>query len=183
MLETLLTSLKANDARANEELLKLIQSGATTVEIAQHALDMSKRSGISSKRAKPYVMDIVALTDQPLFSMPAQPWTEITEDDSDVSHLLSIYLTWQQHCYPVFDQEILIRELTARQVSSRYCSQFLVNALLALACVRGTWPLLCLTTDHYRTDVHRSSSSLRRSSQPCVERTTLLPRCLATLAA
>lgn len=138
ILEALLVKLKNNDARANEELLEIIRGGATTVEIAQHALDATGRSGSSAKKTRSNVMDILSLTDQPLYRVPAQPWTDVTDDDDAVSHLLSIYLTWQQCCYPAFDPEILVREVRSQQLSSRYCSKFLVNAILTLACVIHT---------------------------------------------
>lgn len=137
ILETLLSSLRNNDARANEALLDIIRSGATTVEIAQHAIDLSKRTGASIKRTRTSVMDIVTLTDQPLFRIPAQPWTETTDDDNGVSHLFSTYMIWQHYCYPVFDKETLIREWKSKQMISQYCSPFLVTATLALACVRA----------------------------------------------
>lgn len=174
ILETLITSLKSNDARANEELLAIIRGGATTTEIAQYALDMSKRDDKSSKRTRSNIMDIVSLTDQPLFRVPAQPWTDVTDDDNAVSHLLSIYLSWQQHCYPVFDYEILIREMNSKQLASRYCSKFLVNAILALACVFHLQRFTNSETNMLCADVYRPSCSICRSWRPDFKGCSLL---------
>lgn len=135
MLHTIIHSLRTNNARFNEELLEIIRSGATTAEIAQYASDLARRNENSVKRTRQNVMNISTLVDEPLVRVPAQSWTTITQDDDVVSHLISVYLTWHHSTYPAFDPEILVREARSNDLTSRYCSKFLINAVLALACV------------------------------------------------
>lgn len=81
------------------------------------------------------MMDIRRLVDDPPYSVPASPWTKVTEDDSLVSHLISVWLTW---CHPVWnclDQGLFIRDMQAARIGSEFCSPFLVNSILAEACV------------------------------------------------
>lgn len=127
--------MRNNNARSNEELLNVIRGGATTAEIAQCATELSGRAENSAKRMRQGAMDMVSLIDQPIVRLPAEPWTGVTNDDDAVSHLFSIYLTWQHSTYPAFDPEILIQEVRLKRLSSQYCSKFLMNAVLASACV------------------------------------------------
>jgi hypothetical protein len=75
-----------------------------------------------------------ALCEEPILFAPAKPWTTITDSDRLVSHLLSLYFTWDHPCYTWFDQHLFLADMIAGQ--SRFCSPLLVNAVLALACVR-----------------------------------------------
>lgn len=134
MFDTIIKSLKNNDSKSNEEFLNIIRSGATPAEMAQHAAEITRRTNNPLKRTQG-TMTIDSLVDQPLFSLPAQPWTDVTKDDAAVSHLFSIYLTWQHSAYPVFASEILIPEIQSQRLQSHLCSPFLVNALLTVACV------------------------------------------------
>jgi len=59
-------------------------------------------------------------------------WTTVTHDRELVEHLLALYFCWE---YPVFaslSKEHFLEDF--RQGIPRYCSQLLVDALLALAC-------------------------------------------------
>ncbi|GIC86071.1 uncharacterized protein Aud_002433 [Aspergillus udagawae] len=40
-----------------------------------------------------------ALCDEPILFAPAKPWTTVTDSDRLVSHLLSLYFTWDYPCY------------------------------------------------------------------------------------
>lgn len=75
-----------------------------------------------------------ALCEEPILFAPAKPWTKITDSDRLVSHLLSLYFTWDYPCYTWFDQDLFLADMIAGQ--SRFCSPLLVNAILAHACVR-----------------------------------------------
>ncbi|KAF7131117.1 hypothetical protein CNMCM5793_004104 [Aspergillus hiratsukae] len=74
-----------------------------------------------------------ALCEEPIFFAPAKPWTTITDSDRLVSHLLSLYFTWDHPCYIWFDQNLFLADMIAGQ--SRFCSPLLVNAVLAHACL------------------------------------------------
>lgn len=92
--------------------------------------------------SRPTVMDLNYLCDVTPFRVPAKPWTTVTNDDNLVSHLVSLYFTWDYPFYAFVDQKAFIRHMTLGNVDSDLCSPFLVNAVLANACV-GT-PLLPL---------------------------------------
>lgn len=81
------------------------------------------------------IMDIDRLTDIPLFEVPAQPWTSVTSDCAFVSHLISLWLTWDHVCRNWIDHDLFIKAMQAGDVDSPFCSPFLVNAILSQACV------------------------------------------------
>ncbi|EAW12394.1 fungal specific transcription factor domain-containing protein [Aspergillus clavatus NRRL 1] len=78
-------------------------------------------------------MRLPTLCEEPIFSVPARPWTTITSSDRLVSHLLSLYFTWDYPCYNWFDQRLFLADMIG--CHSRFCSQLLVNAVLAHACL------------------------------------------------
>ncbi|KAE8401005.1 pathway-specific regulatory protein [Aspergillus pseudonomiae] len=84
--------------------------------------------------SRPTVMDLNYLCDITPFRVPAKPWTTVTNDDNLVSHLVSLYFTWDYPFYAFVDQKAFIRHMTLGNVDSDLCSPFLVNALLANAC-------------------------------------------------
>ena len=91
------------------------------------------RSPISKQRR---VMDISSLTSasDPPIIVSAQPWTSVTEDDVLVSNLISLWFTWGQPFYKFIDPGLFLADMQKGDLNCRYCSPFLVNALLAMAC-------------------------------------------------
>lgn len=75
------------------------------------------------------------LCDIPLFKVPARPWTEVTDDSDFVSHLVSLYFTWDHPCAQYLDQKIFIDHMTRGDTRSQFCTPLLVNSLLSMACV------------------------------------------------
>ncbi|KAL5343576.1 hypothetical protein BJX70DRAFT_393636 [Aspergillus crustosus] len=90
------------------------------------------KSGAPSFRSK--VMDVHYLCDSAPVKVPAKPWTSVTDDDALVSHLVSLYFTWDYPFYAFVDREILIKHWRMGNLQSDFCSPLLVNALLANAC-------------------------------------------------
>ncbi|KAF5861190.1 hypothetical protein ETB97_000503 [Aspergillus alliaceus] len=84
--------------------------------------------------SRPRVMDVQYLCDMTPYRVPAKPWTTVTDDDNLVSHLVSLYFTWDYPFYAFVDSKAFLRHMTAGNVDSDLCSPFLVNALLANAC-------------------------------------------------
>lgn len=82
-----------------------------------------------------------AMTVQELCKAPfvvtttAAPWTIVTNDDNLVSHLLSVYFTWNQPVAPIIHRDAFFDGLSSRNVDSPYCSPLLVNILLSIASV------------------------------------------------
>lgn len=66
--------------------------------------------------------------------MPAKPWTSVTFDDSLVSNLVSVLLTWSHESYQWMDQELFLKAMCEGNTKSPCCSSFLVNAMLCCAC-------------------------------------------------
>jgi hypothetical protein len=52
-----------------------------------------------------------------------------------VSHLVSLYFTWDYPVHAFIDERVFLRHMAAGDLASRFCSPFLVNALLSNACV------------------------------------------------
>lgn len=84
----------------------------------------------------PYArVTLETLCDIPRFRVPAQPWTNVTDDSSLVSHLISLYLTWDHPCSQLIDQDVFLKHMKAKDLTSEFCTPLLVNSLLAMASV------------------------------------------------
>lgn len=87
------------------------------------------------------VMDIHFLCNEAPFKVPAKPWTSVTEDDDLVSHLVSLYFTWDYPFWTFLDRDVFLRHMARGDLESEFCSPFLVNAVLANACVSCPAPV------------------------------------------
>ncbi|KAJ5176089.1 uncharacterized protein N7482_001966 [Penicillium canariense] len=76
----------------------------------------------------------------PLFTVPAKPWTEVTDDNDLVSHLVSLYFTWDHPCAQFVDQGIFLEHMKMGNLNSEFCSPLLVNSLLSMASVYSDSP-------------------------------------------
>ncbi|KAJ5266170.1 hypothetical protein N7524_007188 [Penicillium chrysogenum] len=65
-------------------------------------------------------------------------WTEVTDDDALISHLMTMYFTWHYPFFTTLSKNMFYRDYI-RGVSSSYCSSLLVNAILALGCHFSSW--------------------------------------------
>ncbi|KAJ5542906.1 pathway-specific regulatory protein [Penicillium sp. DV-2018c] len=83
---------------------------------------------------RPQIMDIHYLCGNAPYKVPAKPWTKVTDDDDLVSHLVSLYMTWDYPFFAFFDREVFLEHMARGNLNSDFCSPFLVNALLANAC-------------------------------------------------
>jgi hypothetical protein len=88
------------------------------------------------------VMDVHYLCDDAPYKVPAKPWTAVTDDDDLVSHLVSLYFTWDYPFYGFLDKDIFIKYMAKGKSDSKFCNGFLVNALLANACVSVSGPFV-----------------------------------------
>lgn len=146
LVETLRDS---GDTRVST-LLSLIRSNASLSELKSY-VDEQLRRAQSPELAKAHheinrlqeassrtcrnVLDVKRLCDQPVFRVPAKPWTTVTGDDGLVSHIISLYFTWYDPCFSCMDRDIFLRDMKRGDLKSQYCSPFLVNAILAAGCV------------------------------------------------
>lgn len=69
------------------------------------------------------------------FSVPAEPWTNLTTDDALVSHLVTVFLNYSSVHWRYVEEDLFLRSMQSGNISSDYCSPFLVNAICALACL------------------------------------------------
>lgn len=85
-------------------------------------------------------LKISQLVDSPPYRVPASPWTSVIKDDTLVSNLVSVWLTWEKPFYNWVDEDLFLRDMRGKHLNSTYCSAFLVNAILATACVYSDYP-------------------------------------------
>ncbi|KAJ6135693.1 Transcription factor [Penicillium capsulatum] len=89
----------------------------------------------------PYArVSLESLCDIPLFQVPAKPWTNVTSDNGLVSHLVSLYFTWDHPCAQFVDQAVFLRHMAQGDLHSEVCTPLLVNSLLAMASVYSDSP-------------------------------------------
>lgn len=115
----------------------------TTVRLKELRRRANLQGPTPSFRRK--VMDVNFLCDTPPIRVPAKPWTKVTDDDDFVSHLMSLYFTWDYPFYAFLDRDVFVKHMMAGRLDSEFCSPFLVNAILANACVSLAVILLIFT--------------------------------------
>ncbi|KAK5661584.1 hypothetical protein OQA88_9681 [Cercophora sp. LCS_1] len=74
------------------------------------------------------------LIDQRLKKLRIAYWTRVAIDDDFAAQIISAYLEKEHMITPFFDADIVLADLVACQ--PRFCSAFLVSALMFLACYR-----------------------------------------------
>ncbi|EXK77642.1 hypothetical protein FOQG_17662 [Fusarium oxysporum f. sp. raphani 54005] len=79
------------------------------------------------------------------YTLPLSRWTTVSNDDRLLSHLLLLFWTWDTIGNRVIDRTMFEEDLKTLNPSTsnqpnelRFCSPFLVNALLAVSCVYTT---------------------------------------------
>ena len=74
--------------------------------------------------------------------LPLSRWTTVSADDRLMNHLYLLFITWDNivgraFYRPLFEEDIVtIDPKSTNEYADEFCSQFLVNALLAASCVR-----------------------------------------------
>jgi hypothetical protein len=156
----LLRAMREEDRSSAIELVDMIRRDATNEELRHRIggmLNVTRRRGDETEEAvsnledirrminedfmqswRPQVMDIQYLCVDAPYRVPAQPWTNVTTDSDLVSHLVSLYFTWDYPFNTFFDRDVFLKHMIGGNINSEFCSPFLVNALLANACVSRT---------------------------------------------
>ncbi|RJE25613.1 hypothetical protein PHISCL_02080 [Aspergillus sclerotialis] len=166
LLNSLLTTLRSSELDKVNNLLNLIRSNASLPDIAAAVEDFSVKPGdpppadLTSFKASGDVtlqaaeksftdshtqVTLEMLCDMPLFQVPAKPWTTVTDDDHLISHLFSLYFTWDHPFSQLFDQKIFLDEVAKGDLGSELCTPFLVNSLLAVASAYSDFPKVFAT--------------------------------------
>lgn len=82
-------------------------------------------------------------TDEPVYNVMADMWTDVTRNNDFVSHLVSLYMAWMMPISCTTDPGILIEDIQSGNYESGLCSRFLVNVILARACMQSDRPEAC----------------------------------------
>lgn len=78
--------------------------------------------------------NIASLINPPI-TVPAHPWTTVTNNDELVSHLMSLWFTWIHPWWRWIDQDLFLEAMSQQDLTSPFCTAYLVNMILADACV------------------------------------------------
>lgn len=127
-------------------LVNLIRSHITKDDLRTHITDVfasASGSSMSPEGSSPAIthhrrrrfgriQDLV----NPIITVPAKPWTTVTDDDGLVSHLISLWFTWAHQWWQWVDRASFLEAMRAGSLDSLICTPYLVNMVLADACVR-----------------------------------------------
>ncbi|KAB8233349.1 putative C6 transcription factor [Aspergillus alliaceus] len=109
---------------------------ARTVGTAEDAIAQQERLAADAQSR----ITLEKLCDIPVFHVPAQPWTAVTDDDHLVSHLISMYFTWDHPLSQLVDQKVFLRHMREGNKNTEFCTSFLVNSMLAVASTYSDFP-------------------------------------------
>ncbi|KAJ6121025.1 hypothetical protein N7523_005305 [Penicillium sp. IBT 18751x] len=152
LLMRLVNTIRDEDEQKGRSLLALIRSNAPLDKIRLHLAENQNLSNDHEAVAKgpkipssPFelshrYMDIKRISDIPLYKVPARPWTSVTNDDDFVSHLISLYFTWNNCTSNWIDRDLFLRDMRSGKLGSKFCSPLLVNSILAMACLYSDYP-------------------------------------------
>ncbi|KKK19120.1 hypothetical protein AOCH_002437 [Aspergillus ochraceoroseus] len=131
-LNDIATALEALPVEPSDTSLEYPRSIVSVEEnnVLQGPLVIDQRSRITVEK----------LCDNPLFQVPARPWTTVTDDNHLVSHLISLYFVWDHPTIQVIDQERFLRDMASKNTSSKFCTPVLVNSILAVASTYSDFP-------------------------------------------
>jgi hypothetical protein len=141
------------------QLGELYQAGErSSPELEEISQEIDRRLQEMPSSSRRRVLDVTRISDRPLFHVPARPWTDVTDDNDLVSHLISVWFTWQHPWNHWIDREEFITAMQRGDRGSKFCSRFLVNAMLAEACVshvHGLHLFLTIENSHIPTTMRR----------------------------
>lgn len=165
MLAGLLETLRLSQSTHVTRLVELIRNNAPLDEIAVFVHDVSEEMQRNGEESSPEIQELEAvkrelskwpqdlssrrrrkiesletLCEVPLHQVKAKPWTVVTEDDDLVSHLISLYFSWEHPFCNYIDKELFLDDMKAERTT--FCSSLLVNAICAHACVRLPYPVV-----------------------------------------
>ncbi|KAJ6002440.1 Transcription factor [Penicillium sp. IBT 35674x] len=126
---------EAMDQHLNSGLIAQLQSRRNSdIESATSCSEQDKPKFSPQTAFDPYArVTLENLCDVPLLQVPAKPWTEITDDNDLVSHLVSLYFTWDHPCVQFLDQKKFLEHMRRGVLDSEFCSPLLVNSILSMA--------------------------------------------------
>ena len=143
ILDDLLKAIRAAGQSQLSALLKMIKGNAGRPELRQFldtgfVDDLSgdgEDPGAATYRRHRYMLGRIQDVVNPPIQVPAKPWTNVTDDDDLVSHLVSLWFTWAHPWWHWVDERQFIAAMQSADTSSLICTPYLVNMVLADACV------------------------------------------------
>ncbi|KAH8430916.1 Zn(II)2Cys6 transcription factor domain-containing protein [Aspergillus melleus] len=118
LLIQLVDTLRDEDRLHISDTMNLIRSNASIDDLRSFVTDQvepqgSKESSYSvvkpeadgedalfpTPSARQHLLNIQRLTDIPVHRVPARPWTSVTDDNDFVSHLISLYFSWEHQTW------------------------------------------------------------------------------------
>ncbi|EHA22972.1 hypothetical protein ASPNIDRAFT_37001 [Aspergillus niger ATCC 1015] len=153
LLYSLLETLRSSDEEKARQMLEKIRGNAQLNDLvtvidasvtdfsdasSEHSKSVGPAEDIPSQHERPVVdahlrITVEKLCDSPLFQVPSGPWTAVTKDDHIVSHLISLYFTWDHPLLQVLDQEMFLEHMSTKETDPNCCTSLLVNSILAVA--------------------------------------------------
>jgi len=157
LLDDLIRAVQETDESCAVQMINLVRSHASleeiraflddivvrdrierTPDVINALAEVQKLDEIPRETSRPRLHD-KTLSEMVLFRVPAIPWTTVTSDADFVSHLLSLWFTWSHPYLNWIDRDLFIRDMQSGNPGATFCSPFLVNVILADACVSGHW--------------------------------------------
>ena len=151
LLDDLILYLQETDETCSDQILSLVRSHATLEEIREHLDNVVHRIESQSPEVMSAIEDFHSFEEEQrgasrrrveesegpilIFQVPAAPWTTVTSNDDFVSHLMSLWFTWAHPYLNWIDRDLFIRDMRSGDIEAKFCSPFLVNVILADACV------------------------------------------------
>lgn len=152
LLIQLVSALRGSNERHVSHLVNMIRSHASLQEIREYITSHLKLGTIEdTSEVKEFRRQIRRLLDLEgpasesqkaqrvaylcSFNVPAKLWMMVRCNSSFVLELVSLWFTWNHSMFPCIDRSLFVRDMRAGNVVCQYCSPFLVNAILADACV------------------------------------------------
>jgi hypothetical protein len=129
-LDGLLSIIRADAGR--QEIAAFLSDGFPSLEdIDDESRRWEEYRSHRHRNMRGRIQDVV----NPPLQIPARPWTTVTNDDDLVSHLMSLWFTWAHPWWHWVDEKQFIRAMQSGDSSSLICTSYLVNMILADACV------------------------------------------------
>ncbi|KAL4910340.1 hypothetical protein BDW74DRAFT_144905 [Aspergillus multicolor] len=125
LLVGLVDSIRDGSQEEASRVLSYIRSDASLEDIRQYLAQSSSPTESEHVPKQRF---------SPLYHVPAWPWTSVTDDSNYISHLISLYFSWNSPVQTWIDRDLFIRDMQSGNKDSQFCSPFLVNAVLAVAC-------------------------------------------------
>jgi hypothetical protein len=145
LLNSLMAAIRLANPSQLDSLVRLVKSHLSPTELQSYLhtnfgremLQADPESAVSSSEQLPRRRMLGRIEDivNSLLQVPAKPWTTVTDDDDYVSHLMSLWFTWAHQWWCWVEKDVFLEAMTAKNVDSHVCASYLVNMILADACV------------------------------------------------